>query len=64
VAETIDSDLDEVTDDDLVAQLTVKAARLAEPRPVTDDAPTTSGDDFDLDDAIDAANAESADYRR
>jgi hypothetical protein len=64
VAETIDSDLDEVTDDDLVAQLAVKSARLAEPRPVTDDAPTTSGDDLDLDDVIDAANAESDDHRR
>jgi hypothetical protein len=62
-AETIVSDLEDVIDSDLVAQLRVKAARLADPRPVMGDASTTSGADFDLDDAVNTANTEARDSR-
>jgi hypothetical protein len=63
VAETIVSDLEDVTDSDLVTQLGVKAARLANPRPVMNDASTASGADFDLEDAVDSANTEARDSR-
>lgn len=58
VAETITTNLEDVTDDELVEQLHRKAARLADARPIIDDDPLTSDADFEMTDIINAANSE------
>jgi hypothetical protein len=58
VAETIPTDLDDVRDDELVQQLQQKAARLADPRPIIDEDAVSVGSNFELTDAVDAANGE------
>jgi hypothetical protein len=56
VAETINTDLDDISDDGLVDLLERSVARLADPRPVFDDSPLTGDPDFEMTTVIDAAN--------
>jgi hypothetical protein len=43
VAETITIELDDISDNGLVDELERSGARLADPRPVIDDSPSSSG---------------------
>jgi hypothetical protein len=56
VAETIPTDLDDVRDDEIVQQLQQKVTRLANPRPIIDEDAVSVGSNFELTDAVDAAN--------
>jgi hypothetical protein len=58
VAETVRTDFEDIKDDELVAQLQRNTARLADPTPIIDGSPSTSDDDFEMTNAIDAAHSE------